>query len=164
MKKDELLKNRVQSLPPIIDESSEILILGTMPGKESLRSKEYYAAPNNSFWKIMKRLFNSNMEFKNYEEKVSCLKKHHIALWDTLQSCERESSLDSNIKEEEYNDIDGLLSRYPQIKKVVFNGKKAANYYKTRLPSSIAYSTSNACAKKVEEKIQNWSNVLNAKY
>ena len=60
MKKDELLKNRVQSLPPIIDESSEILILGTMPGKESLRSKEYYAAPNNSFWKIMKRLFNSN--------------------------------------------------------------------------------------------------------
>ena len=164
MKKDELLKNRVQSLPPIIDESSEILILGTMPGKESLRSKEYYAAPNNSFWKIMKRLFNSNMEFKNYEEKVSCLKKHHIALWDTLQSCERESSLDSNIKEEEYNDIDDLLSRYPQIKKVIFNGKQAANYYKTRLPSSIAYSTSNACAKKVEEKIQNWSNVLNAKY
>ena len=164
MKKDELLKNRVQSLPPIIDESSEILILGTMPGKESLRSKEYYAAPNNSFWKIMKRLFNSNMEFKNYEEKVSCLKKHHIALWDTLQSCERESSLDSNIKEEEYNDIDDLLSRYPQIKKVIINGKKAANYYKTRLPSSIAYSTSNACAKKVEEKIQNWSNVLNAKY
>ena len=105
MKKDELLKNRVQSLPPIIDESSEILILGTMPGKESLRSKEYYAAPNNSFWKIMKRLFNSNMEFKNYEEKVSCLKKHHIALWDTLQSCERESSLDSNIKEEEYNEF-----------------------------------------------------------
>ena len=97
------------------------------------------------------------MEFKNYEEKVSCLKKHHIALWDTLQSCERESSLDSNIKEEEYNDIDDLLSRYPQIKKVIFNGKIAANYYKTRLPSSIAYSTSNACAKKVEEKIQNWS-------
>ena len=69
MKKDELLNNRVQSLPPIIDESSEILILGTMPGKESLRSKEYYASPNNSFWKIMKRLFNSNMEFKDYEEK-----------------------------------------------------------------------------------------------
>lgn len=117
MKKDELLNNRVQSLPPIIDESSEILILGTMPGKESLRSKEYYASPNNSFWKIMKRLFNSNMEFKDYEEKISCLKKHHIALWDTLQSCERESSLDSNIKEEEYNDIDGLLNRYPKIKK-----------------------------------------------
>lgn len=124
MKKDELLKNRVQSLPPIIDESSEILILGTMPGKESLRSKEYYAAPNNSFWKIMKRLFNSNMEFKDYEEKISCLKKHHIALWDTLQSCERESSLDSNIKEEEYNDIDGLLSRYPQIKKLYLMERK----------------------------------------
>ena len=153
MKKDELLNNRVQSLPPIIDESSEILILGTMPGKESLRSKEYYASPNNSFWKIMKRLFNSNMEFKDYEEKISCLKKHHIALWDTLQSCERESSLDSNIKEEEYNDIDGLLNRYPKIKKVVFNGKKAAIYYITRLPYSLAYSTSNACANKIGEKI-----------
>ena len=160
MKKDELLNNRVQSLPPIIDESSEILILGTMPGKESLRSKEYYASPNNIFLKIMKILFNSNLEFKDYEEKISCLKKHHIALWDTLQSCERESSLDSNIKEEEYNDIDGLLNRYPKIKKVVFNGKKAANYYKTRLPSSIAYSTSNACAKKIGEKIKNWENAL----
>lgn len=72
----------------------------------------------------MKRLFNSNMEFKNYEEKVSCLKKHHIALWDTLQSCERESSLDSNIKEEEYNDIDDLLSRYPQIKKLYLMERK----------------------------------------
>lgn len=160
MKKMNFQRNTVQSLSPVIDKDSEILILGTMPGKESLRSKEYYAAPNNSFWKIMKRLFNSNMEFKDYEEKISCLKKHHIALWDTLQSCERESSLDSNIKEEEYNDIDGLLSRYPQIKKVVFNGKKAANYYKTRLPSSIAYSTSNACAKKIGEKIKNWENAL----
>ena len=160
MKKMNFQRNTVQSLSPVIDKDSEILILGTMPGKESLRSKEYYAAPNNSFWKIMKRLFNSNMEFKDYEEKISCLKKHHIALWDTLQSCERESSLDSNIKEEEYNDIDGLLSRYPQIKKVVFNGKKAANYYKTRLPSSIAYSTSNACATEIGEKIKNWENAL----
>lgn len=56
--------------------------------------------------------------------KVSCLKKHHIALWDTLQSCERESSLDSNIKEEEYNDIDDLLSRYPQIKKLYLMERK----------------------------------------
>ena len=108
MKKMNFQRNTVQSLSPVIDKDSEILILGTMPGKESLRSKEYYASPNNSFWKIMKRLFNSNMEFKDYEEKISCLKKHHIALWDTLQSCERESSLDSNIKEEEYNDIDDL--------------------------------------------------------
>lgn len=47
---NESLKNRIQSLQPIIDENSEILILGTMPGKESLESEEYYASPNNSFW------------------------------------------------------------------------------------------------------------------
>lgn len=69
---NESLKNRIQSLQPIIDENSEILILGTMPGKESLESEEYYASPNNSFWKIVKQLFNSNMEFKDYEEKISC--------------------------------------------------------------------------------------------
>lgn len=163
-KKDEPLKNRVQSLPPIIDDNSEILILGTMPGKESLRSKEYYASPNNSFWKIVKKLFNSDMEFNDYEEKLSCLLEHKIALWDTLHFCERESSLDSDIKEESYNNIDDLLVRYPRIKKIVFNGKKAANYYKAQLPFSIAYSTSNACAKKTEEKIQNWENVLTIKY
>lgn len=161
---NESLKNRIQSLQPIIDENSEILILGTMPGKESLESEEYYASPNNSFWKIVKQLFNSNMEFKDYEEKIPCLKKHHIALWDTLHTCTRESSLDSDIKEEEYNNIDGLLARYPKIKKIVFNGKKATNYYKPQLPSCIACSTSNAFAKKIEEKIKIWESALNIKY
>ncbi|MDE6216865.1 DNA-deoxyinosine glycosylase [Bacteroides sp.] len=157
---NESTKDRVESLSPIIDEESEVLVLGTMPGKESLKRGEYYAAPNNSFWKIIGRLFNSNMEFKDYEEKIACLKKHHIALWDTLHFCKRESNLDSDIKEEMTNDIDSLLASYSQIKKIVYNGKKAATYYQTQLPSAIAYSTSSACAKKTEEKIKNWKNAL----
>jgi len=33
----------LQSFAPIIDKKCKILILGTMPGPESLRRKEYYA-------------------------------------------------------------------------------------------------------------------------
>jgi hypoxanthine-DNA glycosylase len=37
-------------LPPIVDENSRIVILGTLPGDLSLREQQYYADPSNQFW------------------------------------------------------------------------------------------------------------------
>ena len=149
-----------ESFPPLVDEYSEILILGTMPGDESLRINQYYASPNNSFWKIMSVLFNEGKSFQDYEEKVNCLKKNHVALWDVFSFCEREGSADSNIQGEKLNDIEGLLKQYPHIKKIVFNGQKAAKSYTPCIAYAIAESTSNANAKKMDVKVKDWKTKL----
>lgn len=151
------------SLPPLIDENAKILILGTMPGEKSLQKREYYASPNNSFWKIMSSLFNENNDFVNYTEKEVCLKKHQIALWDVLSYCNRARSSDAHITNEELNDIEELLEKYPNIHKIVCNGKKASTYLsiqKGNVEITIAESTSNANAKKLEDKIENWKEKL----
>lgn len=79
--------NRVECLPPIIDEESEILVLGSVPGKLSLVRREYYANPSNNFWILMQKLYNEDQPFQSYSDKLACLKRSHIALWDVIKTC-----------------------------------------------------------------------------
>lgn len=156
------LKEEVtESIPPLIDENSEILILGTMPGTESLNKGEYYASNSNSFWKIIDKLLNNKKGFNNYQEKVTCLKQYHIALWDVIASCKRQGSADNNISNVKLNDIDSLLEQYPRIRKIICNGKKAAEYLMVNgIESVTAESTSNANAKPLDIKIEDWKSKL----
>lgn len=152
-----------ESLSPLIDNNAEILILGTMPGETSLQKGEYYASSNNSFWKIIDALFNEKKGFRDYKEKEICLKKHCIALWDVLSCCNREGSSDVSITNEKVNDIEGLLKKYPRISKIVYNGKKASSYCEIdpkRIKTVVAESTSNANAKELEAKINDWQSKL----
>lgn len=80
--------NRISSFPPIISEHSQVLILGCIPGLKSLEMQEYYAHPQNKFWKILFDLFHETFSI-NYDDRINLLKKHHIALWDVIDSCER---------------------------------------------------------------------------
>jgi len=50
-----------------------------------------------------------------------------------LQSCQRQGSLDSAIKEEKPNDIKQLLQAYPSIHTVVFSSQKTATYFKKHM-------------------------------
>ena len=84
---------RVHSFPPISDPASRVLILGSMPGKASLRAKQYYAHPQNAFWRIVAALLEFDAAAP-YELRVEALRKSRIALWDVMKSCTRESSLD----------------------------------------------------------------------
>jgi hypoxanthine-DNA glycosylase len=84
---------RISSFPPVISKRSKILILGSIPGAKSLEMRQYYAHPQNRFWKIIFELLNENFT-TDYSEKIKILKKHHIALWDVIDSCERKGSLD----------------------------------------------------------------------
>ena len=101
-----------KSFKPSIDNNSKVLILGSMPGVKSLEEQQYYAHPQNRFWKVMGSICNSP-DFPNlaYSEKLQILLNNNIALWDTIKSCNRIGSLDSDIQNETPNDIRKLLKK-----------------------------------------------------
>ena len=121
----------VHSFPPISDPTCRVLILGSMPGKASLRADQYYAHPQNAFWRILSEYFEIPAGGA-YEQRVAGLLRHRLAVWDVLRSCTRESSLDSDIVEASIvpNDFATFLFEYPAIRTICFNGAKAETCYR----------------------------------
>ena len=117
-----------KAFSPVIDENATLLILGTMPGEKSLQLQEYYGNRGNQFWKIMFEMFNIPLS-QDYADRLALLKEKGIGVWDVLQYCQREGSLDSNIKNEVANDFVKFYATYPGIKTVFFSSKNAATYY-----------------------------------
>lgn len=108
---------------PIVFQDSKILILGSFPSIKSFENGFYYAHPQNQFWKIMSEI--TKYPINNREQKIWLAKENKIALWDMIKSCNRESSLDSSIENENVNDIAGFLELHPSITKIAFTGKKS---------------------------------------
>ena len=113
-----------RSFPPSADASARVLILGSMPGEESLRQRQYYAFKRNAFWRIMEELFAFDPALE-YEERLARLRAGGVALWDVLASCRRRGSLDTAITAARPNDIAGLLRRCPKIAAIGCNGTAA---------------------------------------
>ncbi|MDC7125845.1 MAG: DNA-deoxyinosine glycosylase, partial [Spirochaetales bacterium] len=118
-----------QSFKPLINKNSKLLILGSMPGEDSLKFQEYYGHSRNQFWRIMSAITNKNL-LTDYETKKLLLLDSHIALWDVIANCERSGSLDINIKNETPNNIPDILMKYTKIDAIAFNGQKAASSFK----------------------------------
>jgi hypoxanthine-DNA glycosylase len=119
----------IHSFKAVSNTDARMLILGSMPGKESLRQHQYYAHPQNAFWKIMGELLGAHPSLP-YAERLVLLKSSGIALWDVLASCVRESSLDTHIRNEKANDFAAFFARHPHITHVYFNGAKAEQSFK----------------------------------
>ena len=159
------MQNRISSFPPLIDIQSEILILGSVPGVKSLEKQQYYAHPQNKFWKIIFELLNEEFT-EDYSQRISTIKKHHIALWDVIDSCERKGSLDSEIRNEEANQIEELLEEYPNVKAIFCNGGKSyKNLLKLlgkeyKLPIFLLPSTSPLHTISFEKKREEWKRIL----
>jgi double-stranded uracil-DNA glycosylase len=117
-----------RSFPPIVDERARVLVLGTLPGEESLRRGEYYAHPRNLFWPIVFGLFGATPA-TNYAERLAFVLAQRIALWDVCELGEREASADSTIRGERPNAIDHLLDTHALIRAVAFNGGGARRLY-----------------------------------
>lgn len=113
------------SFSPVITAECKVLILGSMPGVQSLERQQYYAHPRNRFWTVMTALAEEKTVPALYEDRLQMLLKQKIALWDVLSYCQREGSLDTAIQKEEANDFPWLFSTYPKIHTVCFNGGKA---------------------------------------
>ncbi|MBE6148585.1 MAG: DNA-deoxyinosine glycosylase [Firmicutes bacterium] len=125
--------NIKKGLEPIVENKSKILILGSLPGDQSILNQRYYDNKNNHFWKLISFVFeNKFIEFEDYSQKIAFLKRHNIALWDVIKCANRIGSLDSNIANEEYNDLKSLLDNY-SIKYIYVNGRKAEDSFKKYL-------------------------------
>lgn len=159
---------QVQSFTPVIGQNPRILILGSMPGIASLNAQQYYAHPRNTFWPILSELLGVNWA-PVYAQRIAQLKTFPIVLWDVLQSCQREGSLDANIAQDSYrpNDIPGLLKDYQDIHLIVFNGATAEKYFIQSVADNLENldryrrvklpSTSPAHASKnLQQKLEDW--------
>lgn len=119
-------------LPPIVDARTKVLIVGSMPGVQSLEKQEYYGNPRNHFWPIIGALLQLDVP-TNYEERIQLVRKYGIGLWDVISHCERKGSLDSAIKNEVPNDFSALFRDYPQIECILFNGTKAYEVFRKKV-------------------------------
>ena len=160
----------VKSFPPLLAPRPKVLVLGSIPGGESLRRGEYYAHPRNAFWPIMGEICGFDPSRMPYQERCRQLGEIGIAVWDMLESCQRKGSLDSAIASdsERPNNIRGLLQTQPSIRAVCCNGHKALSLFHQhvgeipggtkvlRLPSS---SPANA-RMRLQEKLVAWRAVI----
>lgn len=137
-----------------------------MPGIASLQQQQYYGHPRNHFWKIIAHLYNSNEIPTDYEDRKNILLQNNIALWDVLEFCEREGSLDIAIKNPIPNQILNLLAENKSITKIIFNGKESHKLFMKyfgiieNITYRIVPSTSPANTMKFETKFENWSQAL----
>lgn len=159
----------IYSFEPIVSINCKVLLLGTMPGVESLRKQQYYGYKYNAFWRIIYALFSREPD-EEYEKRKVFLLDHDIAVWDVLKACEREGSSDSDIKQPVPNDFVSLYQQYPNIRSVCFNGGPAGRLYKrfiketgVRCQTQTFYSlpsTSPAYTITFEKKLEQWQLLL----
>lgn len=145
----DILDNTVtHSFEPIYNNTSKILILGTMPSPKSRQYGFYYSNPQNRFWKVISTILNQPIP-QTVFEKIEFLHLNSIALWDVLKSCNIVGADDNSIKNPVVNDISKIISA-TDIKYIFTTGKKATSLYKrycfndTKLESIYLPSTSPA--------------------
>jgi hypoxanthine-DNA glycosylase len=157
--------HRLQGLPPVLDAGTRLLVLGSFPGVASLRAQQYYGHPQNHFWKILGALWDLPLPQMPYAERLAAAQAHGLGLWDVYQACEREGSLDADIRHGALNDFAGVLPQCPQLRAIAHNGGESHRHARhTRLLGLPVYrlpSTSPANASwSFERKRAAWAEVL----
>ena len=113
-----------RSFEPIYAENARTLIVGSMPSVKSLEAAQYYAHPRNAFWRILFEIFGEAPTM-DYEQKKNLIRGHGLVLWDAAAVCEREGSLDSDMRDVVYNNFGRLYEQCPNIQTVLCNGATA---------------------------------------
>jgi|SRR5690606_701456 len=154
----------LHGLPPRIDEGAHTLILGSFPSAASLKAQQYYAHRQNQFWRIVGALIGQPLNEMEYESRWPHLHAAGIAVWDVYATCEREGSLDSDIRLGAANDFLQLGVLAPNLQRVCFNGQTAGKFQ--RLLREMGYavtvlpSTSPAYTLAFERKLERWREAL----
>jgi double-stranded uracil-DNA glycosylase len=155
---------------PIVSSNSRLLILGTLPGEESLIRRQYYGHPRNHFWPIIAATLGDVLP-TSYDDRIAMLGRHRVALWDVLQSAQRVGSLDSKIENPIANDFGAFFASHPHIRTLAFNGNNAHKFFRrfvekkqdlplNRIRMLFLPATSPAYARPFEEKAAKWRDAL----
>lgn len=155
-----------RSFEPIFARDARVLVVGSMPSVKSLADAQYYAHPRNAFWSIWFDILGE-MPHNDYEQKKAMFRANRIALWDAAALCEREGSLDSQMRGIVFNDFASLYAHCPEIGAVLCNGATAHRLF---LKSGFAGdrrvlrvpSTSPAYTMPYEKKLALWRQAYDA--
>ncbi len=157
---------RLQGLAPVVSAGTVVLVLGSFPGARSLATGQYYAHPQNHFWRILQAVWpHMPQPAGSYEGRMAWLLARGLGLWDVYASCEREGSLDTSIRDARANDFTGLARRLPRLAAVAHNGgesfKHARHVSALGLPAHKLPSSSPANASwSFERKLVAWRDVF----
>jgi hypoxanthine-DNA glycosylase len=157
--------SRLLGLAPVLDANTRLLVLGSFPGVASLRAQQYYGHPQNHFWKILGTLWQLPLPSLTYPERVAALLDHGLGVWDVYGACEREGSLDANIRNAEVNDFAWVKRSCPRLEAIAHNGgesfRHARHTERLGVPVYKLPSTSPANASwSFDRKLAAWSEVL----
>jgi hypoxanthine-DNA glycosylase len=118
---------RKRAFDPVVDADTRLLILGSLPGEASLKAGQYYAHPQNGFWRLIGGVIDRpDLAGQPYEDRLDTLKTRGIGLWDVIAEAERIGSLDTAIRLPRHADLKGLIAALPRLEAIAFNGGKAA--------------------------------------
>jgi hypoxanthine-DNA glycosylase len=142
-----------------------VLILGSFPSAASLAAQQYYAHPQNQFWRILGAVIEQPLKEMGYAARLAAVQAAGIGIWDVFASCERSGSLDSAIREAQPNDLGILRKSAPALRRVCFNGRMAARRVREveamDFEVQVLPSTSPAYAgMSFEDKLAYWREVL----
>jgi len=155
----------LSGFPPVIDSNTEILILGSFPGVASLQAQQYYAHPRNQFWRLISALIAEDLVALPYAGRLKKLLDHRIGVWDVIDVCAREGSLDSAIRGAQHNDFKVLKEQCPALRRIGFNGKtsgkQAALFTEAGFATFVLPSSSPAYAVMTfEQKLAIWRGIM----
>jgi hypoxanthine-DNA glycosylase len=157
----------LEGLPPLLSPATRLVVLGSFPSAASLAAQQYYAHPRNHLWPILGALLGVDLAAMPYPERVRVLMTRGVGLWDVYARCERQGSLDVNIKNAVLNDLASLKQRAPQLQAVAHNGAESARNKRLTaalgltvwtLPSSSPANATWSLARKIDA----WREALTA--
>lgn len=122
-----------RSFPPVVDSKTRLLVLGSLPGEQSLAQSRYYANPRNQFWLLMGEVIECDLAALDYPDRLRTLLAAGVGLWDVVDSASRAGSLDAQIRGHRPNRLAELAAALPQLAAVAFNGGTAARIGRTQL-------------------------------
>ncbi len=116
----------LHGFPPVYRADARVLILGSLPGAQSLAQQRYYGNPRNHFWQLVGRVIGIDLAGLDYADRLARVIEHRIALWDVVSTGHRQGSLDAALKIAERSDLAWLVARLPNLRAIAFNGQLAA--------------------------------------
>ena len=151
-----------RSFPPVADERTRVLVLGSLPGEESLARQRYYANPRNHFWRLMSAVTGAELVPLDYGARLQALLDARVGLWDSVGTASRDGSLDAAIRDHIPNALADLARSLPELKAVGFNGGTSARIGMKGLAGAteaaliVLPSSSPAYTLAFEKKLEAW--------